>query len=193
MIEVGYEQVVTLIMRDHYAHRVPTIQRAFSLMEDGEIVGCVTFGQPASPWVKVSMMGHDWDGEILELNRLVITTKTSNSASFLVGSAIRRLPKIPLVSYADKGAGHVGYVYQATNWKYAGESKERTDIFSDGGHARHHGGDSSKRQDRSAKHRYWTCRDSRLAKSVLWPSLPYPKGPTNRNHDQKKEDLPLFV
>lgn len=182
VLEVGYDQAKHLIMAHHYAHRMPTIQRAFALIEADQTVGVVTFGQPASPWVKVSMFGHDWIGEIMELNRLVITTKTKNAASFLVGSAIRRLGKIPLVSYADQGAGHVGYIYQATNWNYAGESKPRTDIASsEGQHARHHAGDPTKRQNRSAKHRYWYCRDRALTKQCLWPMLSYPKGETRRH------------
>lgn len=182
VMEIGSAQARGLIMTRHYAHRMPTIQRAFGLMDGAELVGVVTFGQPASPWVKVSMFGHDWQGEIMELNRLVIITEAKNAASFLVGAAIRRIGKISLVSYADQGAGHVGYVYQATNWNYAGESKPRTDIFSDGRHARHHGGDPAKRQERSAKHRYWLCRDKRLSRACLWPKLPYPKGETKR-HD----------
>ena len=124
VIEIGQAIARNLIMTQHYAHRMPTIQRAFGLMEDGELVGCVTFGQPASPNVVLSILGRETDLEMMELNRLVITTKTKNSASFLVGGAIRRLPKkMVLVSYADKGAGHVGYVYQATNWNYFGETK----------------------------------------------------------------------
>jgi len=181
-MEVGYDQARHLIMAHHYAHRMPTIQRAFALLENGEQVGVVTFGPPASPQVKISMFGRGWIGTVLELNRLVITTKTKNAASLLVGAAIRRLGKIPLVSYADQGAGHVGYVYQATNWNYGGESKPRTDIASeDGKHSRHHGGDPSKRQDRSAKHRYWLCRDKVLVKACLWQKLPYPKGETRRH------------
>lgn len=181
VIEIGYNQAKPLILQRHYAHRCPTIQRAFGLVENEHLVGVVTFGQPASPWVKVSMFGHEWRGEIMELNRLVITTDTKNAASFLVGSAIRRLGKVPLVSYADQGAGHVGYIYQATNWNYAGESKPRTDIDSGGKHARHHAGDPSKRQPRSAKHRYWLCRDKRVSKECLWPKLDYPKGETRRH------------
>lgn len=190
VIEVSYHQAKPFIMRDHYAHRMPTIQRAFGLLEDGALVGVVTFGQPASPWVKVSMFGHGWTGDIMELNRLVIVTKEKNAASFLVGAAIRRLGKIPLVSYADQGAGHVGYIYQATNWNYAGQSKPRTDIFSAGGHARHHGGDPTKRQPRSAKHRYWLCRDKRTAKLCLWPSLQYPKGETRRHETIQNAPTP---
>jgi hypothetical protein len=178
--EIRGKDAKELILTRHYAGRMPTIQRAFGLFENEQLVGVCTFGQPASPWVKVSMFGHDWSGEIMELNRLVIITQTKNAASFLIGFSLRSLKGIPLVSYADQGVNHVGYVYQATNWNYAGQSKARTDIFSPSGHARHHGGDPSIRQQRSAKHRYWFCSDKRIAKQCLWPKLPYPKGETKR-------------
>jgi len=186
-MEVGSDQARGLIMREHYAHRMPTIQRAFALMENGSMVGVVTFGQPASPSVKVSMMGAEWVGEIMELNRLVIVTRTKNAASFLVGGALRRLPKIPIVSYADPAFGHVGYIYQATNWNYAGvPERVRTDYMIPGrGHSRHGktkiGDDQMIAVTRLPKHRYWLCRDKRLAAAVLWPRLPYPKGATTRH------------
>ena len=38
------------------------------------------------------------------------------------------LPPLIIVSYADKGQNHNGYIYQATNFLYTGATKERTDI-----------------------------------------------------------------
>lgn len=181
VIEISSRQARRLILTEHYAHRMPTIQKCFGLVERGDLVGVVAFGQPASPYVKVSMFGREYQGEIMELSRLVIITKTRNAASFLIGQALRRIGNIPIVSYADQGAGHVGYVYQATNWHYSGSSKPRTDIDSGGKHARHHGGDPSKRQYRSAKHRYWFCRDKQLNQQCRWGKLPYPKGDTVRH------------
>jgi len=175
--QIASKDCYDLILNHHYAKRIPCIQFAFGLFEDEVLVGCVTFGQPASPWIKVSMFGRESGIELLELNRLVILTSTKNSASFLIGNAIKKLnKKIALVSYADCGVGHVGYVYQATNWKFGGTSKPRTDIFSESGHARHHGSDPTKRQARSAKNRYWLCRDKLQAKVCKWEALPYPKG-----------------
>ena len=52
------------------------------------------------------------------------------------------------------GWGHVGYVYQATNWLYTGMTRPRTDIYSAGKHPRHSQEDITKRQIRTAKHRY---------------------------------------
>jgi len=83
----------------------------------------VTFGPPASPQVARSVVEEQMRDKIIELNRLVIITKTKNAASALVGKALSLLPPSIVVSYADGGVGHVGYVYQATNFIYCGTAK----------------------------------------------------------------------
>lgn len=179
---VELKQVKQFIIANHYSAKTAPTSFAFAMIDGtGGIVGAVTFGQPASPWVAVSIRGRD-GVPVIELNRLAIRSSDKNAASKLIGYALRHLPRDMLVvSYADQGVGHVGYVYQATNWRYAGQSKERTDIFSESGHARHHCGDRSRRQPRTAKHRYWTATGRRAERSSLWPSLPYPKGATTRH------------
>jgi len=184
IVRVSGNVVADFIIKNHYSGKTASITHAWALLNDeGVLIGAITFGQPASPFVAISIRGSDSDIPVIELNRLAIKSEDRNSASKLIGKALRELPKnILVVSYADCGVGHVGYVYQATNWKYAGMSKERTDIFSPSGHARHHGGDSSIRQDRTAKHRYWTATGRQAIKASLWPSLAYPKGDSLR-HD----------
>jgi len=170
-----------LILNFHYAKRIPCIQYAFGLYQDTSLIGCVTYGQPASPYIKVSLFGANSSYEILELNRLVIIKDIPNAASYLIGQSLHYLPKdITLVSYSDTAYGHVGYVYQATNWSYAGRTKERTDKYSESGHARHYQKDETRRQFRSAKYRYWLCRNKHIRKQVFWPSLPYPKEETHK-------------
>lgn len=108
-----------LIMTRHYAQRIPSISYAFGVELRDELIGVCTFGTPAnSAYAKMQY-------EILELNRLCIIHEKApkNIASILVSSAIKKLPKdLILVSYADSEAGHVGYIYQATNWIYTGLS-----------------------------------------------------------------------
>lgn len=175
--------VKQFIITNHYSKKVAPISYAFAMMnDDDEIVGAVTFGPSASPYVAISIRGRRNDIPVIELNRLAIKSDDKNAASKLIGYALRQLPKnILVVSYADCGVGHVGYVYQATNWHYAGQTKARTDIFSESGHARHNCGDTSKRQPRSVKHRYWISTGKTAKKASLWPSLPYPKGETIRH------------
>lgn len=175
------------LLKRHYALRLPSISFAFGLVLDSEVRGVCTFGVPASPSLCKGICGEAYKDLVLEFNRLVIEDAAPpNSASFLIGRSIRQLPSPRiLVSYADTGQGHIGYVYQATNWIYTGLTKERSDIFSgDGKHARHYdrNGDYSQRQLRTAKHRYiYFHKCPREIKNHLrYPELPYPKGDTMR-------------
>jgi len=159
------------ILHVHYARRMPCVQYAFGLFRDGEIIGCVTYGQPASPSLCKGLAGDDWKTHVIELNRLVIAPEYNgkNYASFLVSHSLKQLPNgTYVVSYADRGGwGHVGYVYQATNWYYTGMTKARTDKYSDG-HSRHYMKGETRRANRSEKYRYlYICADRRLKKKML--------------------------
>ena len=170
------------ILNIHYAKRMPPVSYAFGLFRNDMLVGVATYGMPASPYLCRGVCGEQWADKVLELNRLVLSDNRKNEASMLVARSLKMLPTPRIVvSYADKEMGHIGYVYQATNWIYTGATKERTDIFSESGHARHHCGDKSKRQPRSSKHRYvqftGNKREKReMAKSLNYEVLEYPKG-----------------
>lgn len=104
----------------HYARRVPPISFAFGLYVDLSLSGIVTYGSLATPQVKAGMFD-DESIEILELNRLCIDSPIPNAASILVGRSLKLLPgPLAIISYADSGQGHVGYIYQATNFLYTG-------------------------------------------------------------------------
>jgi hypothetical protein len=157
---------------------MPSVSWAYGLFDGENIVGCVTYGKPASNSLCVGLAGKENSKLVYELNRLVITTDIPNSASFLVGRSLKMLPKpLYVVSYADDGWGHKGYVYQATNWIYTGMTKPRTDIYSQG-HSRHHCGDITKRQKRSGKHRYVYLigNKKKMLETLNYAILPYPKG-----------------
>lgn len=116
------------LLKVHYAKRIPTISYAFGLYEDGELLGIVTYGTPASAALRIGIAGKENAHLLLELNRLVFKREVKNGASELVGKSLRHLPKPSIViSYADTAQGHVGYVYQACNFIYTGLSAKRTD------------------------------------------------------------------
>jgi hypothetical protein len=118
---------------------MPSISYAFGLFLDGNLEGVCTFGQPASPRVCDGIAGKKWANIVVELNRLTLRNNRKNEASRLVGASLRLLPK-PLIvmSYADTAQGHMGIVYQATNWRYYGLSEIRTDrVFIDGTKSKH--------------------------------------------------------
>lgn len=180
---ITYKQTKPFILDVHYAHRMPSISYAFGLFKDGDsLVGCVTYGMPASPWLCKGVCGPDHSKFVLELNRLVLLDNQPNEASFLVSRSLKMLPKPRIiVSYADTAHGHVGFVYQAANFMFTGTTKPRTDMASaDGKHSRHHLGDKQNRVFRSAKHRYVTfVGDKRwkqsTSKALRYEVQPYPK------------------
>jgi hypothetical protein len=112
----------------HYAHRWPSISRAFGLFRDGALVGCVTYGTPASSPLRNGIAGADFAGSVLELNRLVLDHNIKNDASMLVSASLRMIGGDHIViSFADISQGHRGVVYQASNFTYHGLSAKRTD------------------------------------------------------------------
>lgn len=121
-LQISYvtkEQAKPFIMDIHYAKRFPPHKFLFGLFVNQMLSGVVCYGPPASPQVACSIFGGMDKERVLELNRLVVTTNLKNAASFLVGRSLRLLPSpIAVVSYADGLMGHVGYVYQATNFIY---------------------------------------------------------------------------
>lgn len=187
---ISYADAIPFITNIHYARRIPTIQYAFGLYIDGRLVGICTYGQPASPSLCKGIAGECNRHNVLELNRLVFLPQYNgdNNASYLVSHSLKQLPpNTYVVSYADWGGWHhVGYVYQATNFLYTGMTKERTDIYADGGHSRHYNKDEKRRQLRTAKHRYVYLVGSKrqrrkMLKHLNYPIIAqYPKGDSHR-------------
>lgn len=179
---ISYADTKPFILDLHYAKRMPSISFAFGLFLSDALVGVVTYGMPASPWLCKGVCGVENRALVLELNRLVLTHNIKNEASFLVGRSLAMLPTPRvIVSYADTAQGHVGYVYQACNFLFTGTTKPRTDMAAkDGKHSRHHSGDKTNRVNRSAKHRYVTFigakkEVARLRGSLQYPTVNYPK------------------
>lgn len=180
--QISYSDTKPFILDIHYAKRMPSISYAFGLFENLDLVGIVSFGSPASPFLCRGICGIEQKHNVIELNRLVLLNNKKNEASMLVAKAIRMLPKPKIiVSYADTAQGHLGVIYQASNFLFTGTTKPRTDMASkDGKHSRHHLGDKSNRVQRSAKHRYvYFHADKKEKKTLLnllnYPVLPYPK------------------
>jgi hypothetical protein len=186
VMPIKNEEAYPWLLNKHYAKRIPQIMFAFGLYDDGQLVGVVTYGIPASPSLCMGICGKEYSDKVLELNRVCLLNNDKNESSFLVSNSIKLLPKPTIVvSYADTAQGHVGYVYQATNFLFTGTTKERTDMGGrDGKHSRH-SKDPSIRVFRSSKHRYvyfhGTKRDKKVMLSKLMYKVePYPKGDSKR-------------
>jgi hypothetical protein len=163
----------------HYENKFPTAAMFhYEMVEDDEIVGVAVFGSPASPWVSVSATGKKQS--VLELQRLALKFNRKNEGTWFLARVWKLLEKEYqgiIVSYSDTGQNHHGGVYQAFGFNYAGCSRERTDMYSEG-HSRHHEGDKNKRKFRTSKHRYWLSVPRFKFDDTMtekWKPQPYPK------------------
>lgn len=122
----------------HYAHRIPSIIAAIGLYVDDVLAGCITYGSPASRQA-VNLCGPQYSRHVIELTRLFVFDWCGrNTESWFIGQSFDVLQKIwpeyfILLSYADASQDHLGYIYQATNWLYTGQtSPERTGYIING-------------------------------------------------------------
>lgn len=122
---VSISSVKDFIEHNHYSKSVNGIKSSyvFGLFKDDILVGAVVYGQlSTTAWKKYSNNEED----VIELRRLVSTDKTPNLLSWFVGKTLNRLKTISkiktVVSYADQYHGHIGFIYQATNFEYHGKT-----------------------------------------------------------------------
>ena len=136
---ISYNEAKPWILLKHYAKRMPSISYSFGLFKKKEIVGVCTFGVMPN-YMECKL----WEPFLCyELNRLVIESTTKNIGSFFISQALKSLPKpLVIISYADTEQGHIGYIYQATNWIYTGVGSigEKRLVLKDGTikHQRHY-------------------------------------------------------
>jgi len=177
-------------MDKHYSGRKPNITKAYGWIVDEELQAVVTYGKPANYALCDGVCGKAYSGSVYELNRLCRNEEFHEPMSQFVASTLRRLSTNNwiIVSYADEGAGHQGYIYQALNFMYTGGSKERLQFHVPGGHSRHGTVTSPLREVRTVKHRYiyFATKDRRLKRewteSLNYPVMPYPKR-SNTNYE----------
>ena len=180
---ISYEQTKPFILNKHYAHRMPSISFSFGLYYENVLHGVLTFGTPASPSLCKGIAGENFKSSVIELNRLYIddevSQKLNNVASQFISFGLKQLKPLNkiVVSYADSGMNHTGFVYQSCNFMYTGKTKSRTDIYSGlGKHSRHYkkGKSEKYRVIRTSKYRYvYICGDKRFKKKVML-NLNYP-------------------
>lgn len=205
--KITSKEAYPYILLKHYAKRIPSISFAYGLFIKGELVGIVTYGKSSSSPLAKGVCGPEHAEKVYELNRLCLDEGLpKNSASFLVARSLRILPKPKIiVSYADTGNGHIGYVYQATNFIYTGLSAKRTD-WKIKGMEHLHGqtiadksrgmkdraaymrklyGDRFYLSPRPRKHRYviFLGCDKETVAALRYKKEPFPKGETKRHNE----------
>ena len=213
VLQIKNEETEPWLLRKHYAKRLPHISYAFGLYRQNDLVGVITYGNPASDALCRGVCGEEYKHMVTELNRLCLQDNKKNEASFLVANSLKLLPKPKIVvSYADTSQNHVGYIYQATNFMYTGLSAKRTEwrIIGSNKHSRTITAQASLNErktntekyelvDRPRKHRYiFIVANKKIKKEIIkkmnYKSEPYPKGDSknyNSGGDVSKQLLLL--
>lgn len=185
-----------IIVKNHYLHRKPNCVHAFGLYDNGLLLGVIIYGIPASDSV-MQICGKEEKKNVIELVRLwTVDDGLRNKESYLISHSLKMIPYEIVISYADASYGHVGIVYQATNWIYTGLTDRHIAWHIDGEqkqHSRHffdkYGGIEKAKDildnrmtsyERPQKHRYIYFntdkrRKKELMKKLKYSVMPYPK------------------
>lgn len=187
-------EAAELVVAYHYMHRRPPISFAFGLFDNVDrICGVITFGIPSSRHMLVSACRDD-PGNVIELNRLWVSDDMPrNTESWFIAHALRLMPPRIVLSYADTSVGHMGYIYRAANFHYAGwtdmeRKTARFDYVVPGKHSRDAFRNGfSERVRRKPKVKYWTVTGTRrerkrLEQMCLWPRLSWKSDPPPVEH-----------
>ena len=185
-----------LIVRHHYLHSLPGgTKLSFGVLLGRRLMGAVTLG--VGPYNIPSLVEGATAEDCLALTRLWLSDcLPKNCESRVLGIILRSLRGRTnvrfLVSYADPSQGHVGGIYQATNWLYTGLSEvmplydlgdgqlrhSRSLSHAFGSHSIRHFARNNvqvKLVAQSPKHRYGYFLDPSWSARLRVPVLPYPK------------------
>jgi hypothetical protein len=185
--------------REHYLHTLPGgTKLAFGVFLGNRLLGAVTFGVGPTNVYRL-IQGASPDDTATLTRQWLSDELPCNSESRVIGIVLRALKSHTklkfLVSYADQTRGHLGTIYQATNWLYTGLS-QATSMYQVGGgrvlHSRsfsHSYGTRSVKHfaahgaavrlvPQTRKHRYLYFLDPEWRSRLRVPTLPYPKKPT---------------
>ena len=211
--KIDSKTAMAIIVKNHYSRRTVGAKHCYGLFASEDLVGCIVYSQPASYTLCKGVCGQEYSKHVLELSRLVVLTNEKNAASFLIAASLKKLGNAVVVSYADcnEHVGHVGYVYQATNWIYTGQGNaepvwlhpETGDVIS---YTRRHIDKKAqalgfewtdlKKKQQVGKHRYVTfCGTKGFKKkakqNLKYKQHPYPKGPSRRHQIESNTDSGL--
>lgn len=194
--QIDYRTAMDVIVREHYLHRKAPCSVAFGLFLGEELKGVVCYGTPSSAPLRGGIAGIEHASNVVELTRLwVCDSVPRNGESFLIGRTVGKAGKEIVVSFAEIQQGHLGIVYQATNWIYTGLSAKRTNWTIEGmdkhcqtladkytaAEIRKKYGDRFSLKERPRKHRYVFLnargrRREELLAALIYKQQPYPKG-----------------
>jgi hypothetical protein len=185
-----------ILIPNHYLHSFPGgTKLSFGVYLDARLLGALTFG--VGPYLGYKLVKDASPDDVVTLTRLWLSDDLPrNSESRVLGFVLRSLRKETslkfVLAYSDPAAGHLGTIYQATNWLYTGLSSA-TPLYDIGDGIPHHSrslahqlgshsiryltsqGIMVKTVPQMAKHRYIHFLDDSWRTRLLVPVLPYPK------------------
>jgi hypothetical protein len=193
---IPFRSAKILLTERHYLHSMPGgTYLAFGVFKHKRLLGAITLG--VGPKNAHRLVANATPVDLLVLSRLWLSDELpSNSESFVIGQvlqAIRRHTDVKFaVTYADPSKGHVGTIYQASNWLYTGRSQSMP-VYDLGDGIHHHSrtlshvygthslayfrakGINIRTISQSSKHRYVYFLNPSWRNRLAVPILPYPK------------------
>lgn len=138
--EISKKIAKDMIIKNHYSHKWTSCryalgifyetdnQHAFFDEKEEKLAGVAIYGYPVGRLTAGSISDYLKPDEVLELTRLFIFDDYGkNTESVVLSKTFNWLKQYAkdikvLVSYSDPEQGHLGIIYQATNWIYQGNS-----------------------------------------------------------------------
>lgn len=213
--QISKDAAKDIIEKYHYAHILGPVSYTLGIyyISDNEffhdykqLVGAIAFARPLGRLAVKSISEKLEAKQSLELTRLFIHDGyPKNIESFSIARSFdwirENLPDIEvLLSYSDPEQGHIGTIYQATNWLYQGTGfsvmdKYRISLVKDPYDWIHHrtiydifGTVSLEKIKNQVKKTFWVKKESKKhryiyllknrkywLKNLKYPVLPYPK------------------
>ena len=128
--EIEKQTALEMIQKYHYSNTLPKLNKYFvGFFHQGELVGVVTLGWGTRPKHTIQRIFPSLDAnDYLEIGRMCMTEDMPrNSESQMLSQLVKwikaNIPELKILfTWADGMVGKVGYVYQASNFIYAGFS-----------------------------------------------------------------------
>jgi len=196
LLPISQAEAKSLLLQNHYLHSLPGgTKLSLGIFLNARLLGALTFG--VGPYLGYKIVNGACPDDMVTLTRLWLSDKLpSNSESKVLGIALRSLKRDTslkfILAYSDPSAGHLGTIYQASNWLYIGLSSA-TPLYEIGDGILHHSrslahrlgthsirylssqGIDVKTVPQSPKHRYVYFLDETWRDQLMVPVLPYPK------------------
>ena len=193
----SHEAAKHAVLRWHYSRTMPAAKLVrIGVWEEGRFVGAILYGSGANR--HLSRPFGLQPTEACELVRVALAPGRRNPTSKCLAISLKLLQKQSpglklIVSYADTKEGHLGVIYQATNWIYLGahtqpylkvrgrieHPRSLYDRYGPGGQQigwlRENVDPKAQRVVMPDKHKYVYAFDPELRESLAKDSLPYPK------------------